>query len=264
MRRRQFITLASSAAAWPLVALAQQQTPPLLGFLSSRSVEDTKKLVEAFRGGLQASGFTEGKDIQIEYRWANGQYQTLPSLAAELISHHPSLIVTTGSEPSALAAKAATTTIPIVFVIGGDPVKFGLVQSLSRPEGNVTGISASSSVLVAKRLELLHELLPQEQIFALLVNPTGPGALIDEKEAQKAAHVLGIELEVLNAANKSELEAAFREAKQKKVGGLSVDLDPFFGTIRSELIALAAMLLNSDDLVFRLPCQRGRPNRVRA
>lgn len=119
-------------------------------------------------------------------------------------------------------------------------------------------------MLVAKRLELLHELLPQEQIFALLVNPTGPGALIDEKEAQKAAHVLGIELEVLNAANKSELEAAFREAKQKKVGGLSVDLDPFFGTIRSELIALAAMLLNSDDLVFRLPCQRGRPNRVRA
>jgi putative tryptophan/tyrosine transport system substrate-binding protein len=241
MRRREFITLFSGAAAgWPLAAGAQQQALPLVGFLSSRSAEDTKKLVEAFRDGLQVSGFVEGKDIEIEYRWANGEYERLAALAADLIGRRVTVLVTTGSEPSALAAKAATTAIPIVFVIGGDPVKFGLVKSLNRPEGNVTGISASSSVLVAKRLELLHELIPHNRTFAYLVNPKSPGAEFDADDARKAAHDLGIELTVLNAATESELESAFAAAKHRGVGGLSVDVDPFFGVTRSKIIALAA------------------------
>jgi putative tryptophan/tyrosine transport system substrate-binding protein len=241
VRRRDFITLVGGAAAgWPLAANAQQQALPLVGFLSSRSAEDTTKLVEAFRDGLQVSGFVAGKDIEIEYRWANGQYERLAALAADLIGRGLAVLVTTGSEPSALAAKAATTTIPIVFVIGGDPVKFGLVQSLNRPEGNVTGISASSSLLVAKRLELLHELLPHNRAFAFLVNPKSPGAEFDVEDARKAAHALAIELTVLNAATESELEPAFAAAKQRGVGGLSIDVDPFFGVTRSKIIALAA------------------------
>jgi ABC-type uncharacterized transport system substrate-binding protein len=241
MRRREFIQLiAGAAAAWPLGAQAQQQVPPQVGFLSSRSVEDTKKLVEAFRDGLRVSGFIEGKDIGIEYRWANGQYQQLAGLAADLIGRQPAVLVTTGSEPSALAAKSATSTIPIVFVIGGDPVHFGLVKSLNRPEGNVTGISASSSVLLAKRLELAHELLPRDQVFAFLVNPRSPGAEIDIEESRKAAHALGIELIILNAATENELESALIAAKQRRVGALIIQLDPFFGTVRAKLIALAA------------------------
>jgi putative tryptophan/tyrosine transport system substrate-binding protein len=240
MKRREFITLLSgTAAAWPLAARAQQQALPLVGFLSSRSAEDTIKLVEAFRDGLRVSGFVEGKDIEIEYRWANGQYERLAALATDLIGRGLAVLVTTGSEPSALAAKTATTTIPIVFVIGGDPVRFGLVKSLNRPEGNITGISASSSVLLVKRLELLHELLPNNRAFAFLVNPKNPSAEFDVEDARKAAHALGIELTVLNAATESELDAAFATAKQRGAGGLSIDLDPFFGVTRSKIIALA-------------------------
>ena len=239
MRRREFITLIGGAAASPFAARAQQQTHPLIGFLSSRSVEDTKKFVEAFRDGLRGGGFIEGKDIEITYRWANGQYQRLTELAVDLISRRPAVLVTTGSEPSALAAKAATSTIPIVFVVGGDPVNSGLVQSLNRPESNVTGISASSSALVPKRLELLHELLPQDRVFAVLVNPKSPSAEMDIEETRKAAHAIGIELVVLNAATENDLETAFIAAK-RQAGALIIGLDPFFGTVRAKLIALAA------------------------
>jgi putative ABC transport system substrate-binding protein len=203
-------------------------------------MEDSAPLVEAFRGGLQASGFVEGKNIAIQYRWADGEYQKLAALAADLVGRRPAVLVTAGSEPSALAAKAATTTIPIVFVTGGDPVKFGLVQSLNRPEGNVTGINASSSELLPKRLELLHELLPGDRLFAFLVNPKNPGVENDIAGARKAAHALGIELEILTAATEAELVAAFTAAKQKKIAGLCIELDPFFGTKRSKVIALAA------------------------
>jgi putative ABC transport system substrate-binding protein len=241
VKRREFITLIGTAAAsWPLAARAQQQTLPLLGFLSSRSAADTKKLLEAFQYGLRESGLVEGKDIAIEYRWANGQYEKLAALATDLVGRRPAVLVTTGSEPSALAAKAATTTIPIVFVIGGDPVTYGLVQRLNRPEGNVTGISSSSSVLVAKRLELLHELLPHNQAFAFLVNPKSPSAEFDEEDARKAAHALGVELIILKAAAESELESAFAAAKERGVGGVSVDLDPFFGVARTKMMSLAA------------------------
>jgi putative ABC transport system substrate-binding protein len=240
MKRREFITIVGGvAAAWPLVARAQQQTHPLIGFLSSRSIEDTKKFVEAFRDGLRGSGLVDGKDIEITYRWANGQYQRLTELAVDLIGHRPAVLVTTGSEPSALAAKAATSTIPIVFVVGGDPINSGLVQSLNRPEGNVTGISASSSALAPKRLELLHELLPQDRVFAVLVNPKSPSAEIDVEETRKAARAIGIELVVLNAATEDDLEAAFVAAK-RQAGALIIELDPFFGTVRARLIALAA------------------------
>ncbi len=241
MRRRDFIkAIVTSAALCPLRAQAQQQTLPLLGFLSSRSIEDTKNLVSAFRNGLQTAGFKEEENIHIEYRWANGQYDKLSGLADDLISRRPTVLVTTGSEPSALAAKAATSTIPIVFVIGGDPIDVGLVRSLNHPEGNVTGISASSSVLIGKRLQLLHELLPSETVFALLANPKSPSAVNDVKETRNAADALGIELLVLNAATESDLEPAFISAIQKKVGGLSVELDPFFGTVRDKLITLSA------------------------
>lgn len=185
-------------------------------------------------------GFTIGINVNIEYRWAEGQYEKLPALAADLIERRPAVIVTTGSEPSALAAQGATSTIPIVFVIGGDPVKFGLVSSLNRPQGNITGISASSSVLVPKRIELLHELLPEARTFGFLVNPKSPNMAIDTEAAQKAAHTLGLELRLLNAATEGELGLAFAEARDKRIGGLSLNLDPFFGSRRDKIIELAA------------------------
>jgi putative tryptophan/tyrosine transport system substrate-binding protein len=160
-RRREFVALVGGlAAGWPRAAGAQPQALPLVGFLSSRSAEDTKKPVEAFRDGLQVSGFVEGKDIEIEYRWANGQYERLAALAADLIGRRVAVLVTTGSEPSAIAAKAVTTTIPIVFMIGSDPVEHGFVASLNRPGGNLTGIAYLNIEVAPKRLELLHELVP--------------------------------------------------------------------------------------------------------
>ncbi len=172
MQRRKFIALLGSVATWPFATRAHQI--PLVGVLSSRSAKDLAKLVAAFQDGLRISGFVDGMNIKIEYKYADGEYAKLPMLAAELIKRQPNVIVTTGSEPSALAAQAATSTIPIVFVIGGDPVKFGLVPNLNRPPGNITGVSASSSVLVSKRLELLHELLPQVRAIAFLANPKEP------------------------------------------------------------------------------------------
>ena len=238
MKRRDFISLLGGATvAWPLAARAQQL--PLIGVLSSRSAKDPAKLIAAFQDGLRTSGLIDGANTKIEYRYADGEYDKLPVLAAELIKLQPKVIVTTGSEPSALAAQASTSTIPIVFVIGGDPVKFGLVPNLNRPPGNITGVSASSSVLVSKRVELLHELLPQVRAIAFLANPKSPNAETDTANALEAARKLGLELHVLSASVEDELEPAFAEARDKKVGGLSVNLDPFFGTVRNRIFALA-------------------------
>ena len=238
MRRREFITGIASYSAWLLAAHAQQL--PLVGVLSSRSAKDSAKLIAAFQDGLRTSGLIDGVNAKIEYRYADGKYDKLPVLAAEL-KQQPNVIVTTGSEPSALAAQAATSIIPIVFVIGGDPVKFGLVPNLNRPPGNITGISASTSVLVSKRLELLHELLPQVGTVAFLANPKSPNAEIDTTNAREAARKLGLQLQVLSASAEDELEPAFKEARDGKVGGLSVNLDPFFGTVRNKIFALAEL-----------------------
>ena len=238
MRRRGFITLLGGAAAsWSLAAHARQL--PLIGVLSSRSAKDSAKLIAAFQDGLRTGGLIDGVNTKIEYRYADGEYDKLPLLAAQLTKRQPNVIVTTGSEPSALAAQAATSTIPIVFVIGGDPVTFGLVPNLNRPTGNITGISASSSVLVSKRVELLHELLPQVRAIAFLANPKSTNAKIDTANALGAAQKLGLELHVLSASVEDDLEPAFKEARDKKVGGLSVNLDPFFGTVRNRIFALA-------------------------
>lgn len=241
MRRREFIGVVGGlAATWPLGARGQQQESPLIGVLSSRSAKDSAKLIAAFQDGLRMNGLSDGANIRINYRYADGEYDRLPALAAELLKLDPSVIVTTGSEPSALAAKAATSAIPIIFVIGGDPVKFGLVPNLNRPPANVTGVSASSSVLVSKRLELLHELIPQARTVAFLANPKSPNAENDTANARDAARNLGLALQVLSASSEKDLETAFAEAKDSKAAGLSINLDPFFGTVRNKIYTLAA------------------------
>src|SRR5947208_2118715 len=179
MRRRDFIALLGGAAAWPLAARAQQPAMAVIGFLSSGSPAESSHLVAAFRAGLQAGGYGEGQTVAIEYRWAEGQYDRLPALAADLVRHGVAVLATTGGEPSALAAKAATSTIPIVFTVGGDPVKIGLVASLNRPGGNATGVSLLTTAPEAKRLGLLHELVPATKVVGVLIDPN-----YQEAEAQ--------------------------------------------------------------------------------
>src|SRR6516164_792475 len=186
MRRRNFITLIGSAAAWPLAARAQQPTEPVIGFLSARSLDDSANLVAAFRGGLQETGYIEGRNVTIEFRWAEGQYDRLPGLAAELTARRVAAIVAPAMAP-VRAAKAATATIPIVFLTGADPVQFGLIQSLSRPGGNVTGVAILTNTLVQKQLELLHEVVSSVTLVALLVNPKNPITESDTKDVQSAA-----------------------------------------------------------------------------
>jgi len=208
MRRREFITLLGGAAAWPLVTRAQQAIP-VIGFLSGRSLDDSKQMIAAFREGLNEQGFVELRNVSIEYRWAEGQYDRLPALAADLVRQQVALILAVGSVPSPLAAKAATSTIPIVFVVGGDPVRFGLVASLNRPGGNVTGVSVLSGPLTAKRLELLRELASRPGVVACLVNPNNPEAESQLTDIRAAALTFGQELLVLNASTDHELDFAF-------------------------------------------------------
>jgi putative ABC transport system substrate-binding protein len=238
MRRREFITLLGGAAAvWPLAARAQQLAMPTIGFLSSRSADDSKFLVPAFLEGLKEIGFSE-ENIAIEYRWADGKYEKLPNLAADLVNRKVRAIATVGS--SAFAAKSATATIPIVFVTGDDPVKGGLVSSLNRPNGNITGVTASASILVPKRLELIRELLPQARVIGFLVNSKGLNKKDDVAEAQAAARSLAMDLVVVTASDDIELERAFATLSERRVSALSVNLDPFFALERSKIIALAA------------------------
>jgi putative tryptophan/tyrosine transport system substrate-binding protein len=237
MRRREFMTLIGGAAAWPLVARAQQSATPVIGFLHSGSASPPHA---GFRQGLNDAGYRDGRNVVIEYRYAEGQYDRLPALAADLVRRQVVVLGASGGVHTPLAAKAATATIPIVFAIGSDPVKFGLVASLNRPGGNVTGVSFFTAELEPKRLGLLHELVPRLDAVAALVNPTNANAENQTRELKEAARTLRLQLHILNASGERDFDAAFASLIQLRAGGLVVASDPFFFGRRQQLIALAA------------------------
>ena len=242
MRRREFIAiLGGAAAAWALPSRAQQPAMPVVGFLSGRSPTDSVATVAAFNRGLNQVGFFDGQNVEIDFRWALGHYDQLAALAADLIRRKVTVIVATGGgATSAQAAKAATATTPIVFVAGTDPVANGLVASLNNPGGNLTGVSFLIGALMAKNLELLHELVPKAMAFAVLVNPNFPDTNVQVRDAQAAAQALGEQLVVVNAGSEGELEAAFAKLVQQRVGAVIVAADPFLNAHAARLAALAA------------------------
>jgi putative tryptophan/tyrosine transport system substrate-binding protein len=243
MKRREFITLLGSAAAWPLAALAQQPAMPVVGFLNAASPDLFAHVVRAFHLGLSETGYVEGRNVAIEYRWAENQYDRLPELAAELVRRRVSVITTGSSTLAALAAKAATTTLPIVFLMGSDPVQFGLVASLNRPGGNLTGITTLNLEMTPKRLQVLRELLPTTTIMAVLVNPINTPATVETevRQVQAAAHTLGLQMvHVLQASTERDLDSAFSTLIQRRAGGLVISADTFFSGKSVELAALAS------------------------
>ena len=240
MRRREFITLlGGAAAAWPLAARAQQPPMPVVGFLNSASPDAFAHFVTAFHRGLNEAGYVEGKNVTIEYRWAESQYDRLPALAADLVGRRVAVIATTGASPSLHAAKRATTTIPIVF-IAGDPVKEGIVASFNRPGGNATGVSLFTDVLAAKRLELLRELVPNSAVVALLVDPNSWEANKQLSEVEAAARTIGQQIAVFSAGSEPEFDRIFVTLAQEQLGSLLVAGSPFFTSQRHQIVALAA------------------------
>jgi ABC-type uncharacterized transport system substrate-binding protein len=238
MRRREFIRLVGGAAvAWPLAAHAQQAAMPIVGVLDSSSASEYAPFLATFREGLEEAGFIEGRNVAIEYRWAEGSYDRLPSLAAELVRIPVAVLVATGITA---AAKATTSTVPIVFNTGGDPVRFGLVAGLNKPGGNVTGVASLGKVLVAKRFELFRELVPKANVVAFLVNPNNAVAALDTSDAQAAATTLGYKLIVVKASSAGEIDAAFATIAEQRSGGLLQQLDPFLQSRRDQLVGLAA------------------------
>jgi putative ABC transport system substrate-binding protein len=239
MRRRDFTrVLVGSAIAWPLAARAQQAALPVVGFINAASAQNYSRQLAAFLKGLGEAGYADGRNVAIEYRWADGQNDRLSAMLADLVHRRVAVIAAT-STPAAVAAKAATTTIPIVFETGGNPVQLGLVTSLSRPGGNVTGVTQSSVEVAPKRLELLHELLPTVRVMGLLVDPTDPTtAKTTASEVLAAAHMFGLQLHVLNVSGESDFDAAFAKLIQLGAGGLVVAGGPFFVSHREELAAL--------------------------
>jgi putative tryptophan/tyrosine transport system substrate-binding protein len=243
VKRREFITvLGGAAVAWPLVVRAQQASVPVIGVLSARSAADSAGSVAAVRSGLEETGYLEGRNITFEYRWADFHYDRLPALAADLVRLPPTVIVVMGGEPAALAAKAATQTIPIVFNSGGDPVGTGLVASLNRPGGNATGVSMFFLELGQKQMEMLQELVPKVAVIAQLVNPTLPPAFTEKEinDARAAGHVLGKEIYVVTASSEGEISAAFDDLVEHRAGALMVAPDPLFFARREQLVALTA------------------------
>jgi putative ABC transport system substrate-binding protein len=237
MRRREFITLMGSAAAWPMVARAQQPAMPVIGFLNSSSADGYAPMVAAFREGLKQAGYIDGQNVVIEYRWANGQYDRLAAMAGELVRRQVSVIA--ANTPANLVAKASTSTIPIVFTTGGDPVQLGLVAGLERPGGNVTGTTQLAGELAPKRLELAHELIPKAKIVGLLVNPENPTAEVLTTASLAAAVTLGLQLEVLHASTEAEIDDAFASAIQKNAGAMAIVTDPLFNGHAEQLAAVA-------------------------
>jgi ABC-type uncharacterized transport system substrate-binding protein len=240
MRRREFITIVGGvAAAWPLAVRAQQPTIPVIGLLSPRASSDVPQLIAAVRQGLKDSGYVEGQNVAIEYRFAEHQNERLAALAADLVQRQVTVIIATAA-PAVVAATAATTTIPIIFEMGDDPVRLGLVASLDRPSGNVTGITQLNREVAPKRLELLHELLPAVNVMALLANPTDPSSTILSNNTKSVARTLGLELHVLNASTEQDFEGAFKKLIALRAGGLVINPDAFFAA-RSELLAALAL-----------------------
>jgi putative ABC transport system substrate-binding protein len=243
MRRRDFVALLGGAAvAWPLAARAQQPAMPVVGFLNAQSADTLTHVVAAFRQGLNQMGYAEGRDVAIEYRWADGQGDRLPALAADLVQRQVAVIASTGGDPAALAAKRATTTLPIVFTIGGDPVALGLVASLNRPGGNMTGITQIAVMLDPKRLEVLHELMPGIAAVAVLQNPNNANAEFQVPALRAAARTMGLDLRFVTATTEREIDSAFASLAQPRIGALVVASDPFFNSRRQQIVALATRL----------------------
>jgi putative tryptophan/tyrosine transport system substrate-binding protein len=247
--RREFVTLLGGAAAWPLAARAQQPAIPVIGFLNQEAAELTGHSVTGFRKGLSESGFVENQNVAIEFRWAEARYELLPQLAAELVNRKVAVIAS-AFFPATLAAKAATSTIPIVFISGVDPVAAGLVASLNRPGGNLTGLSNFNTRLIAKRFELLHQAVPRANTIAVLVNSKSPATETIEAEARTAAQALGLRVDVLGASTEDQIDEAFGAAVQRGAGALLVGGDAYFNSRRAQLIALAAR--------YRLPANFDR------
>lgn len=241
MRRRQFIMLVGGvAASWPVVAHTQQGAMPVIGFLSSLAANGFGVYLEAFREGLKDTGYSEGRNVQIEYRWAEGQYDQLPRLAADLVSRHVSVIFTAGGNPPVQAAKSTTDTIPIVFVSGGDPVAGSLVASLNRPGGNITGISWFATALTLKRLELLRRVTTGSVTIGALVNPTYEDASLQLRELEEAGAAIGQTIKILRSSTAQEVDATFASLVQQGIAALMIANDPFFAGRRDQIIALAA------------------------
>jgi putative tryptophan/tyrosine transport system substrate-binding protein len=239
MRRRKFISLVGSAVVWPIAAHAQQPRIPVIGFLHGASSEGYEPMVTSFRQGLKEAGYADGHNVAIEFSWAEGKYDRLPAMAADLARRQVAVIVA-GGTPAAFAAKAATSIIPTVILVGGDPVQLGLVGSLNRPGGNVTGLAVLTVQLEAKKLELLHELLPTATAIALLVNPTNVLTKSETKDVQDAARSLGLHLHVLNASTESQIDAAFGALAELGATALIVSVDTFLNNSRGQIVTLAA------------------------
>ena len=239
-RRELLAALGGAAAAWPLAARAQRPVIPVIGYLHSGSSAPYAHLVGAFRQSLKEAGYVEGENVAIEYRWAEGHYDRLPALAAELVGRHVALIVAQGGDPPVLAAKSATATIPVVFTISSDPVRLGIVRSLNRPGGNVTGFWPYTSLLGTKRLELMRQLLPASASIAVLVNPDNPNADLDVTELQNAARALGQSITFVRARSETEIDAVFATLGERSASALLINTDPFFLARRDQFVSLAA------------------------